>query len=58
VSRASCPSKDIKHTILKKITEKIESEMSKASADGKTTHSIKLSGINNFKTKESQPWVN
>jgi len=58
VSRASCPSKDIKNTILKKIAEKIESETSKASADGKTTCGIKLSVINEFKTKESQPWVN
>ena len=57
VSRASCLSKDIKNTILKKITEKIESETSKASADGKTTCGIKLSVINEFKTKESQPWV-
>jgi len=50
VSRASCPSKDIKNAILKKIAEKVESEMSRATADGKTTCGIKLSVINEFKT--------
>ena len=54
---ASCLSKDVKNAILRKITEKIESEMSRATADGKTTHGIKLSVMNEFKTKESQPWV-
>jgi len=58
VSRASCLSKDVKNAILKKIAEKIESEMSRASADGKTPHGIKLSVINKFKTEESQSWVN
>ena len=55
VSIVSCLSKDIKNGILKKIAEKIESEMSRATADGKTTCGIKLSVINEFKTKESQP---
>jgi len=57
VSRAFCPSKDVKNAILKKIAEKIESEMSRTTADGKTSCGIKLSVINEFKIKESQPWM-